>query len=118
MLLMVCPRKRHKNVDVQQVDAHGKSLSASFTFFIVIFGDPLGGVNTTKPLAFSIGTEDSSPRRTRSDTAFPREMRKDRARFEAASRTSSSNVSVVLMATMMHEDEYDVNLIHKHQLET
>ncbi len=97
MLLMVCPRKRYEDVDVEQVDAHGKSLSASLTFFIVILGAPLGGVNTAKPLTFSMGTKNSSPRRARSDTAFPREMCKDSARFEAAFRTSSSSVSVVLM---------------------
>src|SRR3972149_1912047 len=97
VLFMVCPRKRHEDVNVQQVNAHGKSLSASLTFFIVILGAPWGGVNTAKPLTFSIGSEDSSPRRARSETAFPSEIRKHSARFEAASRTSSSKVNVVLI---------------------
>jgi len=111
VLLMVGPRKRHEDIDVQQIYTHGKSLSASRTFFIVIPGAPLGGVNTAKPLTTSTGTEDSSPRRARSETAFPRETFKDAARFEAASKTSSSNVRVVLMKRMMHHDSYDVNLI-------
>ena len=41
VLLMVRPKKRHEHVDVEQVDAHGKSLNSSLTLRAVIFRDYL-----------------------------------------------------------------------------
>jgi hypothetical protein len=97
VLLMVRPQERHQQVDIEQVNPHGKSLRASFTFFIVILGAPFGGLITTRPFTSFTGIVDSNPRRARSDTALPKEMFKDLARFEAASITSSSSVNVVLI---------------------
>jgi len=51
VLFVVGPETSHDKIDIQQANAHGKSLNASLTLRIVIRGDPSGGLNMTRPLA-------------------------------------------------------------------
>src|ERR1700688_4207340 len=88
MLLVVSPQKRHQHVDIEQVNAQGKSLNASFTLCAVIFGDPFGGSKTTRPFTSRTAAAMRKPRRARSDTALPSETCSSAARLAASANMS------------------------------
>src|SRR5437867_3349194 len=97
VLLVIGPEKRYQDIDIEQVNAHGKSFSASFTLRDVILGDPFGGSKTTRPLASRTGGTTCKPRRANSDTALPSDTFSISARLAASAKISSSRVNVVLM---------------------
>ena len=96
MPLVAGPKQGDEQVGVEQVTLHTPSTSMRRTSSRVTFGESAGRWNTTMPSLSWAGVEAFSPLRNRSDTVLPSETPRSLAWRAASSRTSSSNVSVVL----------------------
>src|SRR5437868_5375477 len=92
------PEKRNQDVDVGQTD-HQPSASKLFTCSDVTCGASSGRSNTTRPFTLRVFGGASNPRRTSSDTAFPKAIERVSAYFFTRWKISSSMARVVRINT-------------------
>jgi hypothetical protein len=69
---MSWPRQGNQGIYVQQTGSHSNSFSNSLTRSVVTSGEPAGSTTTWIPLTTFVVIGAFNPRRTSSDTAFPK----------------------------------------------
>jgi hypothetical protein len=116
MILMGRPEQRDQQVGIEEPWGHSPSVSSRRTCSVVTRGDSAGSLNTITPPRSWEGVGALRPRRTSSETAFPKDKPRAFAWRAASSTMSSSSVKVVRIDKKMLLFRNDVNSDKVHHL--
>jgi hypothetical protein len=116
MILVGRPEQRDQQVGIKKTRGHWPSVSSRRTWSVVTRGDSGGSLKTIRPLRSWDGVGALRPRRTSSETAFPKDKPRAFAWRATSSTMSSSSVKVVRIDKKMLLFKNDVNSTKVHHL--